>query len=149
MYIKFTKTRDVKSPCRANPSDAGVDLYVPNTFESITLQHGESILIPSGIKVEVPFGYAFILYNKSGIAVKKSLHAGAAVVDAGYSGEIHINLVNNGNAPQDINPGDKIIQGILIPILLPELIEVPEEELYRDIHVAGSRGAGGFGSTGK
>jgi len=149
MYIKFTKTRDVKSPKRANPGDAGCDLYIPSDYPETVLAHGESVLIPSGIKIEVPIGFAFIFFNKSGISVKKNLYVGAAVVDAGYSGEVHINLINNGTLPQTISPGDKIIQGILIPISLAELIEVPEEELYRDIHVAGSRGAGGFGSTGK
>ena len=73
MYIKFTKVRDVKSPCRANPGDAGIDIYVPSDFKPKQLDHGDSILIPAGIKVEVPIGYALIFHNKSGIAAKKNL----------------------------------------------------------------------------
>lgn len=148
MYIKFTKTRDVTTPARANPGDAGIDFYTPADYPVTVIAPGESVLIPAGIKIEVPIGYALIFHNKSGIAAKKNLYVGACVVDHGYAGEVHINLVNNGNMAQTIRPGDKIVQGIMVPILLPELIEVDEASLYQDIHVAGSRGAGGFGSTG-
>ena len=148
MYIKFAKTRSVKTPARANPGDAGIDFFVPDDFPSTTLEHGDKVLIPAGIKVEVPIGFALIFHNKSGVAVKKNLYVGADTIDHGYSGEVHINLINNGKEPQMIAPGDKIIQGILIPISLVETIEVKEDELYADVHVAGSRGAGGFGSSG-
>lgn len=148
MYIKFAKTRDVKDPKRANPGDAGIDFFIPNDFKETLLNHGDSVLIPAGIKVEVPIGYALIFHNKSGVAVKKNLYVGADTVDHGYNGEVHINLVNNGQSPQAIGPGDKIIQGILVPVVLAELIETTQDQLYADIHVAGSRGAGGFGSTG-
>jgi dUTPase len=57
-------------------------------------------------------------------------------------------MINAGLIEQTILPGEKIVQGILVPVITFETIEVPEEELYRDIHVAGKRGAGGFGSTG-
>lgn len=148
MYMKFTKTRDVTAPKRANPGDAGIDFFIPNDFPETILQHGEKVVIPAGIKVEVPIGYALIFHNKSGVAVKKNLYVGADTIDHGYNGEVHINLINNGSAAQAIGPGDKIIQGILIPVSLVELIEVDEAQLYANIHVAGSRGAGGFGSTG-
>ena len=148
MYIKFAKTRSVKTPARANPGDAGIDFFVPDDFPSTTLEHGDKVLIPAGIKVEVPIGFALIFHNKSGVAVKKNLYVGADTIDHGYSGEVHINLINNGKEPQMIAPGDKIIQGILIPISLVETIEVKEDELYADVHVAGSRGTGGFGSSG-
>ena len=149
MYIKFSKIRDVKSPKRNFPGDAGIDFFVPNDFEQILLQHGDSVLIPAGIKVEVPIGYALIFHNKSGVASKKNLYVGADTIDHGYSGEVHINLVNNGINSQMIYAGDKIIQGILIPISLAEMVEVAEAQLYQDIHVAGGRGSGGFGSTDK
>ena len=148
MYIKFAKTRQVKTPARANPGDAGIDFFVPDDFAATTLKHGEKVVIPAGIKVEVPIGYALIFHNKSGIAVKKNLYVGADTIDHGYSGEVHINLINNGEQDQTILPGDKIVQGILIPVMLVETIEVTEDELYDKIHVAGDRGAGGFGSTG-
>ena len=148
MYIKFAKTRDVKTPARANFGDAGIDFFIPQDFPVTSLAHGESVLIPAGIKVEVPIGFALIFHNKSGVAVKKNLYVGADTVDHGYAGEVHINLVNNGKDPVTIGPGDKIIQGILVPVMLAQTIEVDESNLYEDIHVAGSRGTGGFGSTG-
>lgn len=148
MYIKFAKTRDVESPKRANHGDAGIDFFVPRSFSEITLQHGDSVLIPSGIKVEVPFGTALIFHNKSGVASKKRLDVMADTVDHGYAGEVHINLINNGKHEVTISPGDKIIQGIHIPVLSSIPLEVQTFELYTDIHVIGARGAGGFGSSG-
>jgi dUTP pyrophosphatase len=148
MYIKFAKTRDVESPKRANHGDAGIDFFIPKDFPDITLRHGDSVLIPAGIKVEVPFGTALIFHNKSGVASKKKLDVMADTVDHGYAGEVHINLINNGNHEVTICAGDKIIQGIHTPVLASMPVEVKEEELYSDIHVIGARGAGGFGSTG-
>ena len=148
MYFKYAKIRDVKTPARANPGDAGVDFYVPADFEEIQLMHGQSVKIPSGIKIEVPIGYAMIMHNKSGVAANKNLDVMACVIDHGYSGEVHINIINNGAAPQTIRPGDKIVQGIVLPIITPILEEVPEDALYSEVHVASARGDGGFGSTG-
>ena len=149
MYVKMSKTRSVKVPQRANSgADAGIDFFVPDDFTAQTLQPGQSVKIPAGIKVEVPAGYALVFFNKSGVAAKRSLIVGACVIDHGYSGEVHINMINAGDVEQTIVPGEKIVQGILIPVVTFETIEVPEEELYASIHVAGSRGASGFGSTG-
>ena len=149
MYLKMAKTRETVMPTRANAgADAGIDFYVPNDFVRAVLKPGQSVKIPAGIKVEVPAGYALIFFNKSGVASKKSLIVGACVIDHGYSGEVHINMINVGTDDQIVEPGDKIVQGILVPVITFETLEVDEEELYRDIHVAGNRGAGGFGSTG-
>lgn len=150
MYVKMSKTRDVKVPQRANSgADAGIDFFIPNDYNGKTeIAPGQSVKIPAGIKVEVPAGYALVFFNKSGVAAKRSLIVGACVIDHGYSGEVHINMINAGDQTQFIVPGEKIVQGILIPVVTFETIEVPEDELYSAIHVAGSRGAGGFGSTG-
>ena len=152
MYLKMAQTRDVKIPQRANSgADAGLDFFVPNDWnggETLILAPGQSVKIPAGIKAEVPAGFALIFFNKSGVAAKRSLIVGACVIDHGYAGEVHINMINVGDTEQTIAPGEKIVQAILIPVITFETITVPEDELYRDIHVAGSRGAGGFGSTG-
>jgi dUTP pyrophosphatase len=152
MYLKMSKTRSVKVPSRANSgADAGIDFFVPNDWnngEALEIAPGFSVKIPAGIKVEVPAGYALVFFNKSGVAAKRSLIVGACVIDHGYSGEVHINMINVGDETQIITPGEKIVQAILIPVITFETLEVPEDELYRDIHVAGARGAGGFGSTG-
>lgn len=128
----------------------GIDFYVPNGWnggETLVLSPGESVLIPAGVKVEVPFGFALIFHNKSGIAVKRGLYVGADTVDHGYSGEVHINLTNVGNKEASIAPGDKIIQGILLKVESHVPMIVAEDNLYQDIAYVGTRGTGGFGST--
>ena len=143
--MRISKIRDVKSPTRANNTDAGIDFFVPNEVGRIKLQPGDAALIPAGVKVEVPDGHALVAFNKSGVAVKKSLHVGACVIDVGYQGEVHINLQNVGNETQFINPGDKIVQFVLVKLGDHIVTEVPEDQLYA---TESSRGEGGFGSTG-
>lgn len=169
--LQYCKVRKVKSPNRAHPSDAGIDFYVPEDISAkefnekcsvtndkveftatsdgkvkeIILRPGQSVLIPSGIKVKVPDGYALIYTNKSGVASKKHLMVGANTVDIGYEGECHLNLHNVGTQIQTINAGDKIVQGIMFKLGFHEPKEVVEDQLYDS---ASTRGAGGFGSTG-
>ncbi len=143
--MKFTKIRDVKSPTRANSTDAGIDFFIPNDEPTISLEPRRSCVIPSGIKVNCPEGYALIAFNKSGIAVKKSLHVGACVVDHGYQGEVHINLTNVGVESIALEPGDKVVQFVLLPLGDPTVEEVSEEDLYSEVS---SRGEGKFGSSG-
>ena len=143
--MKFTKVRDVKSPKRANDTDAGIDFFVPENAGTITLTPGDSCLIASGIKVNVPKGYALVAFNKSGVATKKGLQVGACVVDCGYQGEVHIHLVNIGQEYTQLLPGDKVVQFVLLKLGNPILEEVSEENLYEE---ESNRGDGGFGSTG-
>ena len=144
--MKFSRIRDVKIPTRANSTDAGIDFFIPNDYDGDTeIMPGRSCFIPSGVKVDVPEGFALIAFNKSGIAVKKNLHVGACVVDCGYQGEVHINLTNVGESPQYIKPGDKIVQFVLLPLASPYIEEVNESDLYTE---KSNRGDGGFGSTG-
>ena len=143
--MKFTKVRDVKSPKRANDTDAGIDFFVPEGTGTVTLTPGDSCLIASGIKVNVPKGYALVAFNKSGVATKKGLQVGACVVDCGYQGEVHIHLVNIGQEYTQLLPGDKVVQFVLLKLGNPILEEVSEENLYEE---ESNRGDGGFGSTG-
>jgi len=150
--MKFTKIRDVKSPKRANSTDAGIDFFIPNDWSDTdlvggqrTMLPGESVLIPSGVKVNVPEGFALVAFNKSGVATKKGLQVGACVVDCGYQGEVHFHLTNVGGESSQIEPGQKIIQFLLLPLGNPNVEEVTSELLYAS---ESSRGEGGFGSTG-
>jgi dUTP pyrophosphatase len=143
--MKLAKTRDVKTPTRANPTDAGIDFFIPNTAEQITILPGESVLIPSGIKVDVPMNHALVAFNKSGVASKKQLIVGACVIDCGYQGEIYINMQNVGREAQQLLPGDKIVQFALLQLGGPGVELVPESELYDKIS---NRGEGALGSTG-
>lgn len=143
--MKFCKIRDVKSPCRGHDTDAGIDFFIPNDFETSQIYPHDSINIPSGIKAKIPHGYALIAFNKSGVATKLGLDVGANVIDEGYQGEIHLHLVNTTNQFIKIEKGQKIVQFILLPVNyeLPE--EVSEEDLFES---KSERGEGGFGSTG-
>ena len=77
--MKIAKVKDVKTPSRGTKKSAGIDFFVPNDFIEVILKPQQAILIPSGIKVDVPQGYALIAFNKSGIATKKQLIAGACI----------------------------------------------------------------------
>ena len=146
--MKFYKTRKVKTPNRGTERSAGIDFFIPEDYEETTILPGESVLIPSGIKANVPMGYAFVAHNKSGVATKKNLQVGASVVDEDYQGEIHIHLTNVGSNPTSISPGDKIIQFLLVPVAYSHVeVVATEEELWNG--KVTERGSGGFGSTGE
>lgn len=164
----YCKVRDVKSINRANDDDAGIDFFVP-TFDKkfiddftskpenaemiwnfstkeIKIKPHAQILIPSGIKVIVPKGYALVAMNKSGIATKRRLDVGACVVDSSYRGEVHINLVNTSNDTVTISEGDKIVQFVLNKISTSKPQEIDLDEYEKKSNT--NRGTGGFGSTG-
>lgn len=149
MYIKIARVRKVTKPCRANGSDA-FDFWIPDEWNqglTYELFPQHNIVIPSGVKIEVPFGYGLFVLNKSGVASKKQMLKGAELIDHGYSGEVHFDMHNTGNQIQELVPGQKIVQAVLLKIEVPELLEVDETELYKDVLLVSSRGAGGFGST--
>lgn len=165
--IYFTKIRDVKIPQRANQHDAGIDFFIPYFTDEfledlteknpqldihiyqnqIAIPTNQRILIPSGIRVWIEDkNSALIANNKSGIATKKGLIFGASVVDADYTGEIHLSLINVSPHTQYIQEGEKIIQFIHTPIILSSLQEVSLQD-YATLALHSDRGEGGFGST--
>lgn len=170
--FRFIKVRDVVSPNRANPNDAGLDFYVPTDLtvgqlvscnpndsgfstdgsfkgiESIYLKSGHRILIPSGIKglLEPPASMLMVA-NKSGIATKQGLIFTAEIVDSPYVGEIHIGVYNTSQEVQVIEAGKKLVQFIHVPIFITEPEEIQLEEFYTESQIWGSRGANGFGSS--
>lgn len=150
MILKVSKTHEEAIlPSRSNPSDAGADVFwCPPKRIGTRLSPGDSKLFSTGLKIEVPTGYMLEVKNRSSMAAKKSLVVGACVVDSGYSGEIFVNLHNIGNEEVEVNPGDKIAQLVLIPVIQWRSLEVPENELYRDNVTISNRGAGALGSTG-
>lgn len=144
--MKIKKVKDVKSPCRGTRLSAGIDFYVPNCFTRQILDVGEGVNIPSGIHAKIPEGFALIEMNKSGVSVKRKLQVGACVIDEDYQGELHLHVINIGDAPIWIEPGEKLVQMLLIPISYAQIDEVETfDELYPD---ETERGTGGFGSTG-
>lgn len=141
--MKVQKLRNVKTPIRSTSASAGIDFYVPEDFETQVLKPGESVLIPSGIKAQVPRGYALIAFNKSGVATKQGLQVGACIIDEDYEGEIHLHMVNISNKEQTVATGQKLVQFVLIPVCYFDIEEVDEIQNRNT-----ERGAGGFGSTG-
>ena len=147
--MKILRTRDVKMPNRGTSQSAGIDIFVPNDANPVTLNPGQSAFMPAGIKCNVPEGFALIAMNKSGVAAKKSMVVGACVIDEDYTGEIHIDMKNIGDKTQVIEPGQKITQLLCLPINYVEVEEATtEEECFGDKLEVSERGAGGFGSTG-
>jgi dUTP pyrophosphatase len=144
--MKIQKVREVKTPTRGTSLSAGIDFYVPYDFDSTVVLPNRSIVIPSGIKANVPNGHALIAFNKSGVATKKDFQVGACVVDEDYQGEIHIHLTNIGKRVRVIEPGDKIVQFILIPVFYDKIELVStNENLFNEIT---ERADGWQGSTG-
>ena len=149
--LKFIKVRNVKSPVRGTSVAAGIDFFIPEDFEKKELSLGDSVLIPSGIKVRIPHGYALLGADKSGVATKKGLTILAKLIDEDYLGEVHIHLAKVARGLEDtektiLNPGDKIAQFILIPVSYASVMWITDEE-YESLGDT-DRGEGAFGSTG-
>lgn len=141
--MKIVKIRNVKTPNRGTKGSAGIDMYIPEDFIPVILSKGDSVLIPSGIRARVPEGHALIMDNKSGVATKMGLVVGADIVDSDYDGEIHLHLIKVTHGTVKLEPGMKIVQGLITPIsheAVEEVDELPEIET--------ERGSGAFGSTG-
>ena len=162
--MKFAKIRNVKSPVRGTGKAAGIDFFVPNfgSNKGFIVNPGTDVLIPSGIKMEIPEGYMLMAADKSGVVTSKwaclgagrtpkaeafesIVILGAKIVDEDYQGEIHIHVVNVGKAKAHIKPGMKIAQFILVPVSYEGLEEVSESELFSR---SSERGDGALGSTG-
>lgn len=121
--------------------------YFDITDGSIHIAPHKAIIIPCGLMSKFENNKALIANNKSGIATKKQLIFGASVIDAGYQGEWHINLINTSDEYQTVNCGTKAVQFIphYISVEQVEVLDSTPEEFYTS---KSERGAGGFGSTG-
>ena len=90
------------------------------------------------------------IMNKSGVAYKKRLIVGACVVDSGYEGEVFVNLHNIGTEPQTIEPGDKVAQAVVVPVVHARFVASETPDIYEWYPITISdRGKGSLGSTGK
>ncbi len=130
-------------PTYGSAEAAGADLYA--CLEApVTVAPGESAWIPTGIALEVPKGCAGLIYARSSLGVKRGLAPAnkVGVIDSDYRGEIRVVLLNHSKEPQSIQPGERVAQFIITPVLTPAYEQVQE---LTDT----TRGTGGFGSTGK
>ena len=132
---------DVMLPQATHPGDAGLDLRANADVEVMA---GERAMIPTGIAVAIPGGFAGLVLPRSGLASKHGLTLANApgLIDAGYRGEVVCAVVNlDLHEAVEISAGDRIAQ--LVIVALPEVSPAFVEELPQS-----GRGAGGFGSTG-
>ncbi len=121
----------------------GADLYAC-LEEEVTIQPGEIYWVPTGIALEVPKGCAGLVYARSSMGAKRGLAPAnkVGVIDPDYRGEIKVVLLNHSKQPQTLQPGERVAQFVITPVLQPVYEEVAE---LSDT----DRGNGGFGSTGK
>ena len=121
---------------------AGADLYACIS-EAVTIEPGVTKLIPTGLAMELPIGYAGLIYARSGLASKKGLAPAnkVGVVDSDYRGEVMVALHHHSLIPASIEPSERIAQLVITPYIAAVFNTVADLDET-------TRGAGGFGSTG-
>ena len=129
-------------PTYGSMNAAGADLYAC-IDSALVIHSGETILVPTGLSMELPEGYAGLIYARSGLASKKGLAPAnkVGVIDSDYRGEVLVALHNHSLTDAAIEPGERIAQLVITPYVMGVFEEVSE---LSDTE----RGAGGFGSTG-
>ena len=129
-------------PTYGSEYSAGADLYALLEEDCVILPN-ETKRIPTGLSMEIPEGYAGLIYARSGLATKKGLAPAnkVGVVDADYRGEVMVALHNHSTIPQTVAPGERIAQLVVTPFLKAEYFE--QDTLSETV-----RGEDGFGSTG-
>ena len=127
-------------PTRTHPDDAGLDLYACLEAERL-IPVREWALIDTGISLEIPKGNGGFVWSRSGLAVQHGITTGAGVIDAGYTGSIKVHLFNFGLQPFVVQPGMRIAQIVISPVLIAPIVVVDELP-------STSRGNAGFGSSG-
>lgn len=143
--VKIKRTDEqAKMPVYATSGAAAADLFALLN-EPVTLQPGETAIIPTGIAIELPGpDYVALLYPRSGLATKHQVTRinPVGVIDSDYRGAMVIPMVNAGTEPYTIQPGERVSQMCIAPVyqaIFEETDTLSETE----------RGSGGFGSTGR
>ena len=140
--VKITLTDGVQKPMYMTEGSAGMDVRA-NIKEPITLGSLERVLVPTGIKMEIPVGYEVQVRPRSGLALKHGISMAntPGTIDSDYRGEIGVIMINLSKENFVINPGERIAQLVLGKVYQMDLVE---GELS-----ATERGEGGFGHTGR
>ena len=130
-------------PTRAHEHDAGLDMRCAHKV-GVILRPGDRELVDTGVAVNIPAGYVGLVHPRSGHAHKYGITVNNApgTIDAGYIGNIRVNLINHGRDPIEIKYGDRIAQ------LLIQRVELPEVEIVDSLDTT-TRGTAGHGSTGE
>ena len=143
MKLKIKKVNEkAQLPTRGSEKAAGIDMYAC-IDEPITIIPGETKMFGSGIACDFPEGYFGMIVPRSSVGIKRHLNIpqGAAIIDEDYKGEIMLAFYNHGNQAQEICPGERLAQMILLPYVLFDIEET-------DKLSESERGEGGIGSTG-
>lgn len=129
------------TPTRANPTDAGLDLYAS---EGYILEAGATGMLNTNIKVAIPVGFVGLVCPRSGLSAKHAVTVtnGPGIVDSGYRGELKVLLTNHGPDAVHFQAGDRIAQLVVVPCLLGTTGVLDTDD-------RGERGEAGFGSTGR
>jgi len=139
--VAFRRLRpDAQLPIQAYEGDAGLDLAA---CERVELAPGERAVVPTGLAVEIPDGYAGFVQPRSGLAARHGIGVvnSPGLIDAGYRGEIRVVLLNTDReAPFVVEPGMRIAQLVVAPVASVRVVEVDEL-------ATSERGARGFGSS--
>jgi len=131
-----------KAPEYTTELASGADVYA-FLKENLIILPGESALIPTGLKVELPEGYEIQVRPRSGLALKSQITVlnTPGTIDADYRGEVGVILMNHGKTPFVVTPGMRIAQFVLAPVCQAIFLEKTALSMTE-------RGAGGFGHTG-
>lgn len=143
MEIKIKKLKkDAVIPTKGSPFAAGSDLY--SAENDLVIEAGKTAMIGTGLAMEIPEGYAGLVYARSGLACKEGLAPAnkVGVIDSDYRGEIKVALHNHSSERKTVKKGERIAQIVITPFLAADFCEA--EQLNQTV-----RGEGGFGSTGK
>ena len=141
--VRIKKLREnAVVPTYGSEFAAGADLYAA-VEEAVTIEANETKLIPTGLAMEIPVGYAGLVYARSGLASKRGLAPAnkVGVIDSDYRGEVMVALHNHGTEAQTIEAGERIAQMVIAPYVTANFIL--SDSLDDTV-----RGEGGFGSTG-
>ena len=144
MEIKIKKlSEDAVIPTYGSKYSAGADLYAL-TDEPIVIEPGKTVLVHTGISIEIPEGFGGFIYARSGLSTKRGLAPAnkVGVIDSDYRGELMVSLYNQSGVAQTVENKERIAQLVIAPFLKAEFV------LSNDLSET-ERGVGGFGSTGK
>ena len=128
-------------PTYGSPFSAGADLY--SAMDDVTIAPHATVLIKTGLALELPVGFAGLIYARSGLASKRGLAPAnkVGVIDCDYRGEIMVALHNHSDIEQTVSKRERIAQLVITPYVVADFEET--DELSETV-----RGEGGFGSTG-
>ena len=136
--------REIPAPYYASAGAAALDLHAC-LEEPVTIPAGGRAVIPTGIAIALPSpAYVALVFARSGLGIKKgiALSNGVGVIDSDYRGELRVGLQNSGAEEYTVQPGDRIAQLAVVPVLQ---VELEQAETLDETE----RGAGGLGSTGR